>query len=56
MKKYKNIKFSFLPSFKRVSVILSSANESDLKAKVDIVKILDFHVYSFENKSLLNCG
>ena len=54
MKKYKNIKFSFLPSFKRVSVILSSASESDLKkAKVDIVKILDFHVYSFENKSLL---
>ena len=54
MKKHRNIKFSFLPSFKRVSVVLSSPSQKAIKeAKLDIVKILDSYVYSLEDKSLL---
>ena len=54
MKKYSDIKFSFLPSFKRVSIILNSENQINIKkARADIVKILGYHVYSLKDKSLL---
>ena len=54
MKKYSDIKFSFLPSFKRVSIILNSENQINIKkAGADIVKILGYRVYSLKDKSLL---
>ena len=53
MIKSKDVKFSFLPSFKKVSIVLTSSYPDKIQeAQDEIVKILGVHVYSQKGCSL----
>ena len=54
MKKNNNVKFSFLPSFKRVSVIITSFDLGQLKkVRSEIVKKLEHYIFSIKDESLV---
>ena len=48
-----NVRFSFLPSFKKIGIVLVSLDSNQLEnAQAEVVEMLDLYVYSCEDKSL----
>ena len=53
IKKNSNIKFSFLPSLKKISLVLTSLEKQKMeKVKKDISKLLNPYIYSYDDQTL----